>query len=221
MTLADRHVLEADVLLVAVGRGPVTEGLGYERGRRHVGPWVRVGRRTTSDLGARGLRRRRPGSAGCSWRTVASRTGSSSPSRSRTGWAATSRCPAPVADRELPRVTYCDPEIASVGLSEAAAREEYGEVETLTYDLAGNGKSQILKTAGFVKLIRRAGGPVVGVHLVGSRVSELVWEAQLITGWDAYPGRRGRVSSHAHPTQSEALGEAHLALAGKPLHAHA
>ena len=78
--------------------------------------------------------------------------------------------PAPVADREVPRVTYCDPEIASVGLGEAAAREEYGEVETLRYDLAGNGKSQILKTAGFVKLIRRAGGPVVGVHLLGSRV---------------------------------------------------
>ena len=106
-----------------------------------------------------------------------------------------------------------------MGLTEAAAREAYGEVETLTYDLAGNGKSQILKTQGFVKLVRRVDGPVVGVHLVGSRVSELISEAQLITGWEAFPEDVAALS-HAHPTQAEALGEAHLALAGKPLHAH-
>ena len=122
-------------------------------------------------------------------------------------------------DRDIPRVTYCDPEVASVGLTEERLRAELGEVETLTYDLAGNGKSQILKTAGFVKLVRAAGGPVVGVHMVGSRVSELVGEAQLITGWGAY-AEEVATMLHAHPTQHEALGEAHLALAGKPLHAH-
>jgi dihydrolipoamide dehydrogenase len=92
-------------------------------------------------------------------------------------------------------------------------------VETLSYDLAGNGKSQILKTRGFVKLVRRPSGPVVGVHMLGARVSELAAEAQLITNWDAFPEDVAALI-HAHPTQSEALGEAHLAMAGKPLHAH-
>ena len=68
-------------------------------------------------------------------------------------------------------------------------------------------------------LVRQVAGPVVGVHLVGSRVSELISEAQLITGWEAFPSDVAALS-HAHPTLSEALGEAHLALAGKPLHAH-
>jgi dihydrolipoamide dehydrogenase len=106
-----------------------------------------------------------------------------------------------------------------VGLTEEAARAAYGEVESLVYDLAGNGKSQILKTQGFAKLVRRTDGPVVGIHLVGSRVSELISEAQLITGWEAFPEDVAALS-HAHPTQAEALGEAHLALAGKPLHTH-
>ena len=129
--------------------------------------------------------------------------------------------PAPIDEAGIPRVTYCDPEIASVGLDEAAARSTYGddEVETLTYDLGGNGKSQILKTQGFVKLVRRKDGPVVGVHMVGARVGELIGEAQLIYGWEAHPEDVAPLV-HAHPTQNEALGEAHLALAGKPLHAH-
>ena len=109
--------------------------------------------------------------------------------------------------------------MASVGLTEAAATEKYGEVETVTYDLGGNGKSQILKTQGFVKLVRRKDGPVVGVHLVGDRVGELIGEAQLIYGWEGYAEDVAPLV-HAHPTQNEALGEAHLALAGKPLHAH-
>jgi dihydrolipoamide dehydrogenase len=129
---------------------------------------------------------------------------------------------APVAIDEagIPRVTYSHPEVASVGLTEVEARERYGEVETLTYDLGGNGKSQILKTQGFVKLVRVNDGPVVGVHMVGARMGELVSEAQLIYNWEAFPEEVAQLI-HAHPTQGEALGEAHLALAGKPLHAHA
>ncbi|HET6151549.1 MAG TPA: dihydrolipoyl dehydrogenase, partial [Marmoricola sp.] len=119
------------------------------------------------------------------------------------------------------RVTYCDPELASVGLTEAQAVELHGadQVETLVYDLGGNGKSQILKTQGNVKLVRRTDGPVIGVHLVGARVGELIGEAQLIFNWEAFPDDVAPLV-HAHPTQNEALGEAHLALAGKPLHAH-
>ncbi len=129
--------------------------------------------------------------------------------------------PRPIDEAGIPRVTYCDPEVASVGLTEAAARSTYGddEVETLTYDLGGNGKSQILKTQGFVKLVRRNDGPVLGVHIVGARAGELIGEAQLIYNWEAHPEDVAPYV-HAHPTQNEALGEAHLALAGKPLHAH-
>ncbi|MGO1974920.1 MAG: dihydrolipoyl dehydrogenase, partial [Propionibacteriaceae bacterium] len=127
--------------------------------------------------------------------------------------------PVLVEDSAIPRVTYSDPEIASVGLSEEQARERHGEVEVLKYDLGGNGRSQILQTQGFIKLVRAADGPVVGIHLVGARVGELIGEAQLITNWDAWPEDVAGLV-HAHPTQNEALGEAHLALAGKPLHAH-
>ncbi|GAA1746652.1 dihydrolipoyl dehydrogenase [Nostocoides vanveenii] len=128
--------------------------------------------------------------------------------------------PAPIVESGIPRVTYCEPEVASVGLTEAAARERYGEIDVVEYNLAGNGKSQILGTRGFVKLVRAKGGPVVGVHLLGSRVGEQIGEAQLIVGWEAYAEDVAALI-HAHPTQNEALGEAHLALAGKPLHAHA
>lgn len=73
--------------------------------------------------------------------------------------------PAPIDQLGIPRVTYSSPEVASVGLTETQAREKYGSITTATYDLAGNGKSQILKTAGGIKLIRRGesveSGPVV------------------------------------------------------------
>ena len=106
-------------------------------------------------------------------------------------------------------------------MSEDKAKQAHGDdaIETLTYDLGGNGKSQILKTQGFVKLVRRKDGPVLGVHMVGARVGELIGEAQLIYNWEAFPDDVAALV-HMHPTQNEALGEAHLALAGKPLHAH-
>ena len=126
-----------------------------------------------------------------------------------------------MADINIPRVTYCEPEVASVGLTEAQARAQHGDnVVVYEYNLGGNGKSQILGTAGFVKLVQQADGPVIGVHMVGSRVGEQIGEAQLIVNWEAYPEDVATLV-HAHPTQNEALGEAHLALAGKPLHAHA
>ena len=128
--------------------------------------------------------------------------------------------PAVIDETGIPRVTYCDPEVASVGLTESQAREKYGDVETYEYNLGGNGKSQILGTQGFVKLVRTTGGPIVGVHLIGARMGEQIGEAQLIVNWEAHPEDVAGLV-HAHPTQNEALGEAHLALAGKPLHAHA
>jgi len=92
-------------------------------------------------------------------------------------------------------------------------------VVEFTYDLAGNGRAQILQTAGACKVVAVKDGPVVGVHMVGSRVGDLIAEAQLITNWEALPVEVAQLI-HPHPTLSEAVGEAHLALAGKPLHVH-
>ena len=130
--------------------------------------------------------------------------------------------PRVIEDRAIPKVTYCEPEIASIGYSETQAKETYGaeNIATYEYNLGGNGKSQILGTAGFIKLVREKNGPVIGVHMIGSRVGEQIGEAQLIFNWEALPEDVAPLI-HAHPTQNEALGEAHLALAGKPLHAHA
>ena len=220
MTLDDAAstTLEADLVLVAVGRGPSSAGLGYEeagvaldRGFVVVDERLRTGVPGVYAVGdlVLGLQLAHRGFAHGVFvaEDVAHEAGR------------LDRAPELVPDEQIPRVTYSDPEVASVGLSEAVARERFGDVQTVTYDLGGNGRSQILKTAGFVKLVRQVDGPVVGVHLVGARVGELIGEAQLITSWDAYPDEVAALP-HAHPTQNEALGEAHLALAGKPLHAH-
>ena len=129
--------------------------------------------------------------------------------------------PEVIDETGIPRVTYSHPEVASVGLTETAAREKFGEnVETVTYDLAGNGKSQILKTSGAVKLVVAPTGVVVGVHMVGDRVGELIGEAQLLYNFEVDAAQAAKFV-HAHPTQGEALGEALMAVAGKPLHVHA
>lgn len=218
LELSDGRQLDAEILLVAVGRGPLTADLGYqEAGVDLENGFVRVTERLeTSVPGTYAvgdvvhgpqLAHRGFGQGIFVAEEIAYRRGLSA------------EAPVPIADADVPRVTYCDPEIASVGLTEDQARSRFGDIETLTYDLAGNGKSQILKTRGFVKLVRRPNGPVVGVHMIGARVSELAGEAQLITNWDAFPADVAELI-HAHPTQSEALGEAHLALTGKPLHSH-
>ena len=128
--------------------------------------------------------------------------------------------PVVVEDANIPKVTYCDPEVASVGLTEAKAAEKYGaeNITSYEYNLAGNAKSSILGTAGSVKAVRLNDGPVLGVHMIGARVGELVGEAQLIVNWEAYPEDVAPFV-HGHPTQNETIGETMLKLAGKPLHA--
>ncbi len=126
----------------------------------------------------------------------------------------------PIDYEGVPRVTYSDPEVASVGITSATAAERGIEVSEFVYDLKGNGRSAILQTSGAAKVIAEAGGGrVLGIHLVGARVGELIAEAQLIYNWEATPTDVAQLI-HPHPTQSEAIGEAHLALAGKPLHVH-
>ncbi|MFD7656474.1 dihydrolipoyl dehydrogenase [Actinosynnema sp. NPDC059797] len=212
VTLESGDVLEADLLLVAVGRGPNTAGHGYEEaGVAIERGFVVTDERLKTNLDGvyavgdivRGLQLAHRGFQQGIF--VAEEIAGQNPKV--------------IDEAGIPRVTYCKPEVASVGLSEAAAKEKYGSVETFVYDLAGNGKSQILKTAGGVKLVKAPDGPVVGVTMVGERVGELIGEAQLIYSWEAYPEDVAPLI-HAHPTQTEALGEAFLALAGKPLHVH-
>jgi dihydrolipoamide dehydrogenase len=214
VTLANGKEYEAEVLLVAIGRGPVSQGLGYEdagvemdRGFVVADEYCRTSVPTISAVGdliptlqlahvgfAEGI-------------LVAERLAGLNP--------------VPVDYDGVPRVTYCHPEVASVGITEEKAKEVYGadKVVTLKYNLGGNGKSRILKTAGEIKLVQVRDGAVVGVHMVGDRLGEQVGEAQLIYNWEALPAEVAQLI-HAHPTQNEALGEAHLALAGKPLHSH-
>lgn len=214
--LASGDMLEAEVLLIAVGRGPRTDQSGFvehgvtlERGFVATDQRLRTsadGVYAVGDIVA-GLQLAHRGFQHGIF--VAEQIAGLDP--------------APIDEYLIPRVTYSHPEVASVGLTEDAARERYGEVTTVVYDLAGNGKSQILRTAGGIKVVRVGGreatGPVVGIHMVGDRVGELVGEAQLAVAWEALPTDVSPFL-HAHPTQNEAIGEAMLALAGRPLHSH-
>lgn len=214
VTLDDGRSLDADLLLVAVGRGPNASGMGFEeQGVAMDRGWVLVDERLRTNVpGVFAVGDITPGLQ------LAHRG-------FQHGIFVAEEIaglkPVVIADINIPRVTYCEPEVGSVGLTEAQAKDKYGSnVKVYEYNLGGNGKSQILGTAGFVKLIQVTDGPVVGVHMVGSRVGEQIGEATLIVNWEATPDDVATLI-HAHPTQNEALGEAHLALAGKPLHAHA
>jgi dihydrolipoamide dehydrogenase len=215
VSLEDGTRLEADLMLVAVGRGPNTAGLGYEeQGVAMDRGFVLTNERLQTNLPnvyaagdiVPGLQLAHRGFQQGIF--IAEQIAGLNP--------------AIIDETGIPKVTYCEPEIASVGLTEAKAKEIHGEgnVSTYEYNLGGNGKSQILGTAGFIKLIRKNNGPVIGVHMIGSRVGEQIGEAQLIVNWEAFPEDVASLI-HAHPTMNEAIGEAHLALAGKPLHAHA
>ena len=213
ITLEGGDTLDADVLLVAVGRGPKTDGMGFEEaGVTLDRGWVPTDERLRTNVDGiwavgdlvPGLQLAHRGFAHGIF--VAEEIAGLNPM--------------PVVDAGIQRVTYCNPEVASVGLTEAQAKEQYGEVETYEYNLGGNGRSQIIKTAGLVKLVREKDGPIVGVHMIGDRMGEQIGEASLTVNWEAFPEDVAQFV-HAHPTQNESLGEAALALAGKPLHSHA
>jgi len=213
VTLEGGETVEGDVLLVAVGRGPSTNNCGFDT----VGVEMDRGYVLTNER----LQTNVPGVYA---------VGDIVPGLqlAHRGYQhgifvaeeLAGLNPIVVSDINIPKVTYSEPEIASVGLGEAVAKEKYGEANVSVYDynLAGNGKSHILETSGSIKVVRVIDGPVVGVHMIGARVGELIGEAQLIVNWEAHPEDIAP-HLHAHPTQNEALGEAFLALAGKPLHA--
>ncbi|MEY4450030.1 MAG: hypothetical protein RLZZ304_405 [Actinomycetota bacterium] len=215
VSLENGEKLEAELMLVAVGRGPNTAGLGYEEnGVAMDRGFVLTNERLQTSLPGvyaagdivPGLQLAHRGFQQGIF--IAEEIAGMNP--------------VAIDENGIPKVTYCEPEVASVGLTEAKAAEKYGaeNISTYEYNLGGNGKSQILGTAGFIKLVRRNNGPVIGVHMIGSRVGEQIGEAQLIVNWEAHPEDVATLI-HAHPTMNEAIGEAHLALAGKPLHAHA
>lgn len=213
VTLENGETVEADILLVAVGRGPATDGLGFEeagitmdRGFVIVNEDLQTNIPTVWAVGdiVPGLQLAHRGYQQGIY--LAEKLAGLNPQR--------------VEDVNIPKVTYCDPEVASVGLTEAKAVELHGKdaVTSYEYNLGGNAKSEIIGTTGLVKIVRLVDGPVLGVHMIGARVGELVGEAQLIVNWEAYPEDVAALI-HAHPTQNEVLGEANLVLAGKPLHA--
>jgi dihydrolipoamide dehydrogenase len=211
------QTLEAEVLLVAVGRGPTSANLGYEeagvtmdRGFVIVDEYCRTnvdGVYAVGDL----IPTLQLAHVGFAEGILVAEHIAGLPV-------------VPIDYAGVPRITYSSPEVASVGLTEAQAAEKFGadKIKTVTYDLSGNGRSAILNTKGAVKLIAEnsdGSGRVLGVHIVGDRVGELIAEAQLIYNWEALPSEVAQLI-HPHPTQSEAIGEAHLLLAGKPLHVH-
>jgi dihydrolipoamide dehydrogenase len=214
-TLENGEAFDGELMLVAVGRGPNTAGFGYEENgiKMDRGYVLTNERLETSVPGVYAAGDIVPGLQ------LAHRG-------FQQGIFIAEEIaglrPAPIDELGIPKVTYSEPEIASVGLTEAKAAETYGQdnISVYEYNLGGNGKSQILGTAGFIKLIRRNNGPIIGVHMIGSRVGEQIGEAQLIVNWEAFPEEVASLV-HAHPTMNEAIGEAHMALAGKPLHAHA
>jgi dihydrolipoamide dehydrogenase len=215
VSLEDGTKLEAELLLVAVGRGPNTAGMGFEEQGVTVdrGYVITNDRLQTSVSGVFAAGDIVPG-------LQLAHRGFQQGIFIAEEIAGLN--PVTIDETGIPKVTYCEPEVASVGLSEAKAREIHGaeNVSVYEYNLGGNGKTQILGSAGFIKLVRRNNGPVIGVHIIGSRAGEQIGEAQLIVNWEAYPEDVASLV-HAHPTMNEAMGEAHLALAGKPLHAHA
>ncbi|WP_104178172.1 dihydrolipoyl dehydrogenase [Cryobacterium sp. Y50] len=213
VTLENGATVEADLLLVAVGRGPVTAGLGFDEvGVTMDRGFVITDKRLATNIPGvyavgdivPGLQLAHRGFQQGIF--VAEEIAGLNPIL--------------VEDINIPKVTYCDPEVASVGYSEAKAADKFGaeQISTYEYNLGGNGKSSILGTAGSVKLVRVKDGPIVGIHMIGARVGELIGEGQLVVNWEAYPEDIAPFL-HAHPTQNEAMGEAFLALAGKPLHA--
>ena len=205
--------VSADVCLIAVGRGPVTDGLGLEDAgvSIHEKGFVNVdgGLRTNVDhVWAVG--------------DVAATPLQLAHVAFTEGYAVAERIAGiEVPDIDyvnIPRVTYCSPEIASVGSTETQARDEGREVAVEKLDFRAIGKANIVGETGFVKVVAEAGGgPVLGIHMIGPHVTDLVAEAMLITNWEAVPADVAALI-HPHPTLSEAIGEAHLALAGKPLH---
>ncbi|MCA1834093.1 MAG: dihydrolipoyl dehydrogenase [Actinomycetota bacterium] len=210
------ETIEAEILLVAVGRGPVTDGAGLDgagvatdRGYVTVNESLETSAKGVFGVGDVIALKDRP-----------------HPQLAHVAFAEgifladhlAGNKPTPINYDAIPRATYCTPEVAAVGLTESQARERGHDVVTKVVNYAGIGKAAILgENAGFCKVVAEKDGPILGVHYIGPRVTELVAEAMLAVGWEALPEEVAALI-HPHPTLSESFGEATLALAGKALH---
>ncbi|MGE5459196.1 MAG: dihydrolipoyl dehydrogenase [Solirubrobacterales bacterium] len=206
------ETIAADLCLVAVGRGPVTEGLELEAAGVEL------------DRGFVKVDAQLQTSAPHVWAVgdVAATPLQLAHVAFTEGYAVAERIAGldvPEIDYAgIPRVTYCTPEIASVGLTEAQALERGHEVDVEVFNFQGIGKANMLGEGGIVKVVaEKGGGPVLGTHMVGPHVTDLIAESMLIVNWEAVPAEVAALF-HPHPSLSEAVGEAHLALAGKSLH---
>ena len=208
--------IQADYLLVATGRGPVTTGLGAEEvGVRLEGGYVRVDelyRTSVPDISSIGdvitLGRPHPQLAHVS---------------SAEGIVAAERIAnhetRPLNYDHVPACTYCDPEIGSVGLTEHEARERGYDVLVGTFPFGVLGRAKIAaEPDGFVKIVaERKYDEVLGVHMIGPRATELVAEATMALRLECTVEELVR-TIHAHPTFSEAIGEAAHAAHGAAIH---
>lgn len=214
----EKETLSADRMFVAIGRGPRTDGMGFEEAGVKLDRGFIVTDQSfkTSADGVYAI-----GDAitipDANWphpqlAHVAFIEGIKVAER------LAGEDPAAVDYKNIPHVIYCQPEVAAVGLTQSKAEEAGIDVVTKRYPFSANARALMLGGGqGFVKTVADKSGAVVGVHIVGPRASDLITEAQLVTSWEAYPSELAELI-HPHPTLSEAVGETFLELAGKPLH---
>ncbi len=205
--------LETELLLVAVGRSPVVEKIGLETvGVELEGGYIGVDelqRTSVPNIYAIGDVIDTPWLA-----HVASAEGVVAVEQMA------GLDPRPVDYDRVPSCTYCEPEVASVGLTEAQARERGFEVEVGKFPFTASGKAAILgRTEGFVKVVRETRyDELLGVHIIGAHATDLIAEACVALQIESTAEEIFR-TMHAHPTLSEALAEAALAATGRAVHA--
>ncbi|MFT5223354.1 MAG: dihydrolipoamide dehydrogenase [Glaciecola sp.] len=219
--------LEADVVLMAIGRGPRSSGIGADSlGVLDERGFVRADDRGRA-LDANGAHVAGVWAVGDVLPTLALAHAAFAEGFVVADEIA-GKPTVPVDYDQVPKVTYCHPEAASVGLTQAQAQEKFGaaEVACTTYSLKANAKGIIANSDGFVKIVALKHGPgaegdgeVLGVHVVGPHATDLIAEATLATAWGALPSELAAIT-HAHPTLYEAMGEAFQAAAGLPFHGH-
>jgi len=206
------ETLEADKLLVAVGRRPVTEDLGLEalgveleRGFVKVNPLMQT---AVPHIYAIGDVVNTPALA-----HVASAEGILAVEHMA------GQHVKPINYDRVPSCTYCDPEVASVGLTEAAAKGRGYDVVTGRFPLSALGKARIIgHTEGFVKVVReKKYDELLGVHIVGAHATDLIAEACVALRLEG-TNEELMHTMHAHPTLSEAVAEAAHVAAGQPIH---
>jgi dihydrolipoamide dehydrogenase len=205
--------LEAEMLLVAVGRMPYTSGLGLEGTRIKVEKgFIQVNEyMQTAESGVYAIGDVVPTPL---LAHLASKEGIVAVEH-----IAGQKDVRPINLRLVPNCTYCDPEIASVGLTEAKARELGYKVKVGKFPFSASGKARILgEEEGFVKIVgEEKYDEILGVHIIGPHATELIAEACVAMQLESTADELGR-TMHAHPTVAEAVMEAAEGVHGMAIH---